>query len=98
MSKRFTLSRLKNRVFFIAGIFVFAIFLVITVWGKDGLIELMALNHKKRRIMTTNYRLLKENLLYYEEIQKLKQPSYIEQTARSDLGLVRGDEMVFIVK
>jgi len=98
MKFRRSIIRLQNSVFLLLGIVVFVVFLVMTVWGKDGMLDLIELNKRKDQIVNTNYRLLKENLLYLEEIQKLKQAKFVEQKARSDLGLVRPDEIVFVVQ
>jgi len=68
------------------------------MWGKGGLLELMELKEKRNNIRQTNQTHLKENLFYIEEINKLKTSRYIEQRARTDLGLVRANEIVFFIR
>ena len=84
-------------LFPLLGLFVFISFIVLTVWGKDGLIELMALRQKRDSLKIANYKLLRENLVLSDEINRLKFKPYVEQKARTDLGFVRDNETVFVI-
>jgi len=101
---RFSMNRtpkayqFQNSIFYGLACLVFIVFFFVTIWGKDGLIDLMALKKQRAKIAQSNYYLLKENLLYLEEIDKLKQARFVEQNARSDMGMVRSNEIVYVVK
>lgn len=90
--------RLKDSFFSILSVVVFVLFILFTVWGKDGLIDLVALRQQKESIRVANFKILRENLKYSEEVSKLKYRPYVEQKARSDLGFVRENETVFVVQ
>ena len=54
------------------------------------------LKNLKAQIATENKNILLDNLSHWQEIQNLKQVSSIEQVARSEMGLIRQDEVVLI--
>jgi cell division protein FtsB len=72
-------------------------FFGMTVWGDEGLLHLMQLNRGRSEILSENQRILKENLFYLEEIRSFKSVRYQEQKARSELGMIRQNETVFVV-
>lgn len=57
----------------------------------------MHLNRARSEILSENQRILRENLSYLEEIRSFKSSKYQEQKARSELGLIRESETVFVV-
>lgn len=91
-------NRFLNNVFYVSGIVLFVVFFVFTVWGKEGLVRLMELKKTRAEMILSNHELIKSNFLLLEEIEKLKQADYMEQKARSEMGMVRENEVVFIVR
>lgn len=98
MNHRPVREQLLNTILMSAGFLVFVIFCFVTVLGNDGLLKLAKLYEKKDQIIQTNHELLMQNFEYLSEIHKLKEVRFVEQTARSDFGLVRPDEVVFVVE
>ena len=91
-------NKLLNNIFYISGIVFFVGFFVVTVWGKDGLLHLMELKKTRETLIQSNHELTKSSFLLLEEIEKLKQNAYIAQKARSEMGMVKENEVVFIVR
>ena len=89
--------KLQNRLFVSLAFVVFLAFVYLTLWGENGLIRLVKLYHLKDRAIANNNAILRQSLSYLEEIRRLKQPHFIEQTTRNELGFVRPNEMVFVV-
>lgn len=98
MPKSLRTNNLLNGFFYSVGVVLFVVFFVVTVWGKDGLLHLMALKKTRDKIIASNHQLIQSNFFLLEEIQKSKEQSYIEQRARSDLGMVKDNEVVFIIR
>lgn len=86
-----------NTAFLVGALLVFVAFFGMTVWGDEGLLHLMQLNRARSEILSENQRILRENLFYLEEIRSFKSERYQEQKARSELGLIRENEIVFVV-
>lgn len=89
-------GRLNRTLFGLGAAFSIA-WTVVTVVGQDGLLRLWELSVDRDRIRSENHRVLLDNLRLTEEIHRLKQPRVIEQRARSDMGLVRPDEVVYVL-
>lgn len=91
------LGLIQNVLVYSLGLVVFLGFVFITVWGQDGLIDLMRLSGQKDRIVTKNNQLLHENLMLLNQIESLNQERVLEQTIRSELGLIKPNELVFVI-
>lgn len=89
---------LLKHIFLVLGVVTAIIFLVITIWGDNGLKELWQLKQKKEVLAKTNLALLHQNWLHYEEIKRLNNPKNLEQVARTELGMVRPNETVYVVE
>lgn len=76
---------------------VFLIFLFLTISGEDGLIRLVQLKSKEAQLKKDNLSLLEENLKTYQEIERLKSKRFIEQKSRTSLGMVKENEVVFVI-
>jgi cell division protein FtsB len=71
-------------------------FLFVIALGDRGAVDLYKLHLRKVRIDRSNLELQKKNRALYRNIQRLKHdPEYIEDIARSELGMVRKDEVVY---
>jgi cell division protein FtsB len=80
--------------FAIIGLFTF---LLMIIFGDKGLADLHLIRLERDRVVEKNQALLEENLARFAEKQRLESdPYYIEQVARSELGLVAEDELIFM--
>jgi cell division protein FtsB len=80
--------------FAVVGLFTF---LLVIIFGDKGLADLHLVKLERDRLVDKNQTLLQENLARYAEKDRLENdPHYIEHVARSELGLVAADELVFI--
>lgn len=72
-------------------------FLLVIVFGDKGLADFHLLRLERDRLIESNEALLSENLrLYQQKVRLEKDPLYIEQVAREELGLVSPHDLVFI--
>lgn len=79
-------------------IFMFA-FLLVVLFGDNGLLELRRLQHRHQTLYTDNARITKENLQMYRSVDRLQNdPNFIESIARQELGMIRSDEIIFKFK
>lgn len=66
------------------------------ILGKDGFLQVQALEQELRAIQARIQALQEENDLLRQEVYALKyDPYFIEKLAREELGLVRPGEIVF---
>lgn len=73
-----------------------AVYLLVIVFGDQGLLELKSMQKQLNAIKQENAVLERQNAELYRSINRLKNdPAYIEQTARRELQLVRPEEIVF---
>ena len=72
-------------------------FLLVIVFGDEGLADFHLLRLERDRLVESNEALLSENLrLYQQKVRLEKDPLYIEHVAREELGLVAPHDLVFI--
>jgi cell division protein FtsB len=82
-------------VFMIVGIALFGLMLVV-VFGDHGWLELRHMRAEQARLIQDNERLNRENLRLYRNIDRIKKdPEFIENAARRELGMIRKDELIF---
>ncbi len=87
--------RLPKRwaAFVIGGMILIA--LLFTLFGEMGIISTLNLYGKEKQLAAENRRLREENEALRQEVEKLKSnPSYIEEIARRELGLMGKKEIV----
>ncbi len=89
----------KQKILLGIGIgIVFSLFLLI-IFGHNAMLELNRLKKKRDVIIKKNKELALENNSMYNEIQRLKRdPKYIENVARRELGMVRKNEVILKFK
>ncbi|MBW1741311.1 MAG: septum formation initiator family protein [Deltaproteobacteria bacterium] len=86
----------KPKIVFALGIVVLFSFLFVIGLGDRGAVDLYQLNLRKDRLNRSNLDLEKKNRALYRSIQRLKyDPEFVENIARSELGMVRKDEVVY---
>ena len=80
--------------FAIVGLFTF---LLVIIFGDKGLADLHLVRLERDRLVDKNQTLLQENLARFTEKKRLEDdPHYIEHVARSELGLVAAEELIFM--
>ncbi len=74
-------------------------FLLVIIFGGNGLVELSRKQSQRDRLVEVNQRLTEENYRLFRSIERLKEdPAYIESIARRELGMIAPDEMIFKVR
>ena len=69
--------------------------LLFTLFGEVGLVSTLDLHAKEKQLLAENARLREENEALRQEVEKLRSnPSYIEEIARRELGLMGKKEIV----
>lgn len=72
-------------------------FLLMIVFGDNGLIEFSRFRAKEKAMAEQNQELAIENIELYRIVDRLKHdPEYIEMVARSELGMVGKDDIVVL--
>ena len=77
-----------------------AVFLILTLgfyilFSERGVADLNKLNADREHLAEQNRRIVRENLLLGEEIDRLNHdPAYIERIARKELGMIHRNEIV----
>jgi cell division protein FtsB len=73
---------------------LFSILLLI-VFAENGLVDLYSLRKQRDRLVEKNESLAGDNLVLYNEIERLKNDDkYIENIARQELGMIGKDEVI----
>lgn len=90
-------ERIQNRIFYFIIFVVFVLFVGFTVWGENGILRLLEVNRIKSKVVFENTELLKQNLLFVQEVTRLKEVQFMEQRARTDLGFIKNNEKVFVL-
>ena len=86
----------KDKIIVVAGIVMLFSFLFVIGLGDRGAADLYQLHLRKVRLHRSSVALQKENQALYRSIQRLKHdPEFIENIARSELGMVGKDEVVY---
>jgi cell division protein FtsB len=72
--------------------------LLLSTFGEVGIISTLNLNAKEKQLISENMELRKENEQLRQEVEQLRSnPSYIEEIARGELGLMGQKEVVIPV-
>jgi cell division protein FtsB len=86
----------KRKIVITTGIAVLFSFLFVIGLGDRGAVDLYQLHLRKVGLDKSNLELKKKNRALYRSIQRLKHdPEFIENIARSELGMVGKDEVVY---
>ena len=90
---------LKKNILLVLAIITMCLMLLFIVFGENGLSDLYRLKKQKENLSQKNDELKKENISFYREIERLKHdPSYVEDVARKELGVIGKDEVIIKVK
>lgn len=78
---------------------LFITLLFLSVFGRNGYVDLNRLRQEHEAITRTNMRLELENHELYRTIERLKNdPEYIENIARQEFGMIGKDELILKIK
>ncbi len=96
LDKLKTISFPTNQIFLLASFTIVMMFFAFSIWGDDGLLRLLELKNLRDQIAEENKGMLLNNLANTQEILNLKKTTTIEQVARSELGMIRQDEVILV--
>jgi len=69
--------------------------LLLIVFAENGLVDLNSLKKERDRLVEKNESLARNNLVLYNEIERLKNDDkYIENIARQELGMIGKNEVI----
>ena len=86
----------KHKILIGIGFAGISSFLLLIFFGDNTLLELNRLKKERNLIIKMNEELVRQNDLMYNEIERLKRdPKYIENVARQELGMIGKNEIIF---
>ncbi len=86
----------KHKILIGIGFVIIFSFFLLVFFGDNTLLELNRLKKEKNVIIKINEELVRQNDLMYNEIERLKKdPKYIENVARQELGMIGKNEIIF---
>ena len=89
----------KQKIIVAAGMAVLFSFIFLIAFGERGAVDLYQLHLRKVRLHKSSLELQKKNQDLYHNIQRLKDDAeFIENIARTELGMVGKDELVYQFK
>ena len=90
---------IKTKIIISGGILIVFGFLFVIGLGKRGAADLYQLKLERGRLQVTNLELQRKNRALYRTIERLKNdPDFVENIARTELGMTRRDEVVILRK
>ncbi|MBW2250250.1 MAG: septum formation initiator family protein [Deltaproteobacteria bacterium] len=85
----------KLNIMLSTAILILFSMLLLIVFAENGLIDLNSFRKERDRLVEKNENLARENLVLYNEIERLKNDDkYIENIARQELGMIGKNEMI----
>ncbi len=89
----------KTKMIITGGILILFGFLFVIGLGKRGAADLYQLKLEKDRLYIANLELQEKNRRLYRTIERLKNDlDFVENIARTELGMTRRDEVVILKK
>jgi len=89
----------RQKTFVITAAAAMLSLLLFIVFGDNGALDLYRLRHQHQQLVQTNAALMQQNMQMYRAINRLQNdPAYVENVARQELGMIRGDEVIFKFK
>lgn len=87
--------RSRKNILIALTVLLMSSLLIFIVFGENGLVDLNRLKTERDYLLQKNKALTKENLSLYREIERLKKdPEYVENVARQELGVIGKDEVI----
>jgi cell division protein FtsB len=91
-------ARLRHGKGYLILLFLAALLAVDAVFGDKGLFALRRAKRQHEEVASGLMQARRENARLREEVQRLYEPSAVEEIARRELGLIKPGEILFIVK
>ncbi len=89
----------KKKLFTTGIVFLFFVLVMVSFFGKNGLIDTYKTKQKQQELIGKAEQLEKEKKGLQKEIRELKtNPQAVERKAREKLWLVKPDEIVIVKK
>ncbi len=89
----------RQKIMLAVILIAMANFLLVALFGDNGLLELRRLQHTHQTLVKNNAQVTKENLQMYRSVDRLQNdPLFIEGIARRELGMIGSDELIFKFK
>jgi cell division protein FtsB len=89
----------KQSILLSLAVLVLFTFLLVIVFGDQGVADLKMMQVEQKRLVERNKRLLMENQALYRNVDRLENDlEFIENVARQELGMIGEDELVFKMK
>jgi cell division protein FtsB len=91
-------SRWKPRLPLLIAGGIAVMILVFSLFSEMGVVGTLKLHRTHKQVLEENARLRDENRKLHEEVERLRtNPSYIEEIARKELGLIGEKENVIVL-
>lgn len=85
----------KHNIMLSLAILILFSMLLLIVFAENGLVDLNSLKKERDRLVEKNESLARNNLVLYNEIERLKNDDkYIENIARQELGMIGKNEVI----
>ena len=85
----------KPNIMLSMAILVLFSMILLIVFAENGLVDLNFLRKERDRLVEKNEGLARDNLILYNEIERLKyDDKYIENIARQELGMIGKNEII----
>lgn len=89
----------KNKIMVAAGFVLLVSFLFVIGLGKQGAVDLYQLRREREQLERSNSALREQNEALYKTIRRLKEDmNFVENIARTELGMARAEEVVILKK
>jgi cell division protein FtsB len=89
----------KNKIVVAAGFVLLVSFLFVIGLGKQGAVDLYQLRREREQLERSNGALREQNEALYKTIRRLKEDmNFVENIARTELGMARAEEVVILKK
>jgi cell division protein FtsB len=89
----------KTKLIIVGGILILLGFLVVIGFGERGAVDLYHIKKERGRLHRDNVELEEKNRERYRTVERLRNDmDFVEDTARTELGMTREDEVVVLKK
>ena len=90
---------MRDKLIIAGGILILLGFLFVIGLGERGAADLYQLKLERDRLHRANLKLQEESQARYRTIERLKYDlDYVEHVARTELGMIRKDELIILKK
>jgi len=87
----------KQTIYYISGSLFLVIMMGMIITSENGFLDMVKMRSMLKAIETTSSQVSMENTSLYRKINRLKSdPDYIENIARTEMGMVAEDDVVIL--